>query len=145
MDSVQGPPSAGEVRRFGFSMLVGFAGMGALLWWAGRAPDHAWGWSGSARQACSVACWVAGVLFAAVCGASLLAGRRLHAAWMAVAGALGSVMTAVLLTLLYFLFLPFFAWIRLRDPLRARLRRDGSYWEDPSPHEATLERMRKPF
>lgn len=145
LESATEPPSAANVRQFGLAMLIGFGGLGALFWWTGRAPELGWGWSGSGRQSAACACWAAGAAFAAISWASVTAGRRLRAVWMAVSTVLGGFMTAVLLTLLYFLFLPFFAWIRWRDPLRTRLHRDGSYWENPSTHEPTLERMRKPF
>jgi len=58
---------------------------------------------------------------------------------------LGMAMTTVLLSVLFVILLPFFSLIRLADPLRLKPKSSGSYWEDPTPHDATLERTRRPF
>jgi hypothetical protein len=58
---------------------------------------------------------------------------------------LGTAMSIVMLTLMFFLVLPVFALIRLKDPLRMKLHREASYWEEPKPQEASIERMMRPF
>ena len=88
---------------------------------------------------------LAGVVIAAVSLASHAAGLRVYMGWMTMAQAMGSVMNVVLLTLLFIFFLPVFSLIRLKDPLRFRRNATGSYWEPARPHEATLERMARPF
>jgi len=80
-----------------------------------------------------------------VCAAPSRLGRPLYVAWMTGAMAIGAVMSTVLLTVLYFVLLPVFSLIRFKDPLRLKLKAEGSYWEDPSPHEATLDRTSRQF
>jgi hypothetical protein len=64
---------------------------------------------------------------------------------MTLASYLGMVMTTLLLSVLFFVLLPIFSLIRLKDPLRLKLRSAGTYWERPDPHEPTINRMRRPF
>jgi len=137
-------PSPPDLRRFGLTMLGGFAAIGALLWWLGRAPGS-WGFSGSGRHVAAIALWGLGVAFCgAGCGPRALA-RPFYVGWMTFASALGWLMTNVILSLLYFLFLPVFSLIRLRDPLRFRLTPGASYWEPHRAPEPTLERMSRMF
>ncbi len=143
-------PCAQEVRKFGLVNLVGLLVIGGLLWlaeWhrlrAGQALMH---WSGSALQWGAVILAGLGVLIGPVCLASRAAGRRIYVVWMTAAVGIGVVVTFVLLTILYFVLLPFFLFIRLKDPLRlARSRSADSFWEDHPHHPATLERMLRPF
>jgi len=126
-------PSPGEVRKFGLTILLGLAAIGALLWW--------WrGW-----MSVAVGLWVVAVVAAVVSFSSHGAGTKLYVAWMLVGAGIGRVMLPVILTIAFLIFLPVFSLIRLSDPLRMKLRPAGSYWEPHKPHEPTLERMRRPF
>lgn len=141
MMSVKRNPSAGDLRRFGLAMLLGFGVLGVLLWW--RAG---WVWTGGGRQWTASTLWCVGGLLALVS----LGPRRLsvpvYVGWMTGAFWIGRVVTPVMLTVLFVLVLPVFALIRLSDPLRLRLRpKGGSYWEDHRPQEHTLARMARPF
>ncbi len=71
--------------------------------------------------------------------------KKLYAGWMRFAVFLGTVMTTLLCTILFFIVLPPFSLIRLKDPLRLRLDDTDSYWEDYEPAEPTIERFQHPF
>ena len=67
-----------------------------------------------------------------------------YEAWMMFAKALNLVVMTVIFSLLFLVLLPF-NLIRLRDPLRFRLRDRDTYWEDHQPYQATIERMTRAF
>ncbi|GMV98237.1 MAG: hypothetical protein HRF43_06015 [Phycisphaerae bacterium] len=138
-------PTPGEVHRTGWVLLAGFGVIGLILWRAGGLPETGWGWAGTVRQVLALACWGLGLAGGGTCLAAPRAGRRVFVAWMTLAAGMGWVMTHLLLTLLFFLFLPFFLFIRAKDPLRRRPERRESYWEPHRPHEPTLDRMARPF
>lgn len=144
-------PSRSDIRTFGLVMLLGFGVIGAALWYLGLLPEHGWwpetgwGWNGSARHVLAGVLWVLGALFTIVCQLSQPGGRRLYVVWMTGAMTLGIGVTTVLLSVLFVILLPLFSLIRLADPLRLRMKSSGSYWEEPTPHEATLERTRRQF
>lgn len=137
-------PSPREIRILSLVLLVGFGMVGLLLWRAGRSPTTGWSWAGTGHQVTALALWAAGLMLATTCLASQHAGRRIYGTWMTVGAAMGVVMTTLLLTGLFFLFLPFFEFIRLSDPLRRR-RGAASYWEPHRANEPTLERLARPF
>ncbi len=137
-------PAKREIRSLGLLLLGASGVLGCLLWHAGRAPGAGWAWAGTGRQAAALVMWAAGFCSATLCLACLGWGRRIYVGWMIFGACLGVVVTAVLLTVLFFLFLPFFGLIRLSDPLRRRMGAN-SYWEPHRPHEATLERMARMF
>ncbi len=151
MQSVNKNPSRSDVRTFGLVMLLGFGVIGAALWYLALLPEHrwwpeaGWGWNGSGRHVTAIVLWGLGALFTIVCQLSQTGGRVAYIVWMTGAMYLGTVMTTVLLSVLFVILLPVFSLIRLADPLRLKMKSTGSYWEDPSPHEATLERTRRPF
>jgi hypothetical protein len=125
-------PSRSELYRFGATMLIGLGVIGALLWWRG--------WPGAA-----VVLWVVGVVLGILSVGPVGLGTKVYVGWMLVAAGIGRVVMPVFLTLVFVLLLPVFSLIRFADPLRLRLKSEGSYWEPHKPHEATLERMRRPF
>ena len=73
--------------------------------------------------------------------------RPVYKPWMAMGMFLGGIMTVVLMTVLYFVVVPVFSLIRLKDPLRMRRTRspDESFWEPHRNSEPTVERFSKPF
>jgi len=142
-------PSRSEVLKFGRAMVIGFGVLGLaawlLAWW--RSDGQALlAWHGTGGQKLAVVLWALGVVLCAVAYASPNVGRRVYVAWMSVAVPIGIAMSMVLLSVLFFLLLPVFSIIvRIGDPLRRRLRAEGSYWEEYRPYPPTLERMRRPF
>jgi len=114
---------------------------GGLLWYL--RPDA----SGIARLTTSV---MAGVLWALACSfvlsalvAPAIAGR-LHAVWTRVARAIGIAITFVMFTVLFVVVLPFFLFVRLKDPLRKRLGA-ASYWERRKQDDDSLDRALRPY
>ena len=78
--------------------------------------------------------------------ASPTATKPVYVIWMSVTVPIGIVMTTIMLSILFSVLLPVFALaIRLGDPLGKKLKASGSYWEDHKLHEATIERMERPF
>jgi hypothetical protein len=149
MFQVKKNPSAQDVRRFGWAMLLGFGVLGVIAWlvaWRVGSTAGLLSWSGERGQVSSIVLWGLGV---ALWGVSLLTpvlGRAVYVVWMSAASIVGVLMTTVLLTLLFLFFLPLFSLVvRYGDPLRKKLKAEGSYWEDYRPHESTLERMRRLF
>ena len=145
LNTVNRNPSREELRRFGLVILVGLGVMGAVLWWLGTRDAAGLGWSGSKGQWVGVVFWAIGVAVPSVTLVSQGAGRAVYVVWMTVALWMGMVMIPLLLSVLFLVLLLPFTLIRFWDPLRLKLRREGSYWEKHSPHEASIERMHRPF
>lgn len=70
--------------------------------------------------------------------------KSIWAAWKRFAYILGKIQTTILLTLIYFLIIPFFSLVRLKDPLSKRLG-GSSYWQAFKKHPTTLEQFQKMF
>ena len=142
-------PTTGDLHKFGWSMMIGFGVLGALLWlapWWKGGESASLSWSGAAPQIAAVCLWGLGVLLGALSRTTSGIARPVYVAWMSAVTPLGIVVSTIMLTVLFVLLLPVFALVvRLGDPLRRKLRRGGTYWEDYRPHEATLERTARPF
>ena len=145
MHAVNHDPSSTELHTFGGAMLLGFGIIGAVLWYVGPEPNG-WPWTGIVQQKVAAAALILGLaLFLTSFGPRPVA-RGVYVVWMTGAMYLGVVMTFVLLSVLFFVLLPVFSLIRLKDPLRMKLLRSGtSYWEKHEHHESTLERTIHPF
>ncbi len=148
MFTVNKSPSAGDLRKFGWAMLIGFGVIGAVLWtaaWRKHGGPGLLGWSGVGAQVVALCLWTAG---AGLCALSLLwprSARPVYVAWMRATVPIGMVMSTVLLTLVFVLVLPLFALIvRMGDPLRKKLG-GTTYWEGYKPYPHTLDRMRRLF
>lgn len=130
-------------------MLAGFGVIAAVLWlapWVGEWNTAALAWSGSGAQITAVGLATLGAIFFALSRGAPAIAKPVYVAWMSIALLIGLVMSTILLTVLFLVLLPVFSIVvRAADPLRRRLKIDGSYWEDYKPHESTLERMRRPF
>ena len=142
-------PTVREVRAFGWAMLGGFLLLGAILWiagwWKAAPPRGFFEWIGSTGHWVILFMWVLGPVLLALSHAPYAVGRGTYVTWMSLAVPIGILMSNVMLTLLYFVLLPVFSLIRFGDPLRKRLSKDGTYWEDHKEHEPTLDRMMRPF
>lgn len=149
MFTVNKNPNANDLRKFGWAMLLGFGVLGILLWILPtiRGTESATlSWTASREQIVALCCWGAGILLWAISMASQAAAKPVYVAWMSVMVPIGLVMSTIMLTLVFIILLPIFSLIvRLGDPLRKRLRREGSYWEDYKPYEPTMDRMARPF
>ena len=142
-------PDRNELLKFGWSMLAGFGVIGMVLWvslwWKGQS-DSPVSWSGGGAQVTAVCLWALGVLLWALSMLTRSPARVVYVAWMSAAMTIGRVMSTVLLTVLFIALLPIFSLVvRIGDPLRRRSSSKDTYWEDYKPHEATMERMRRPF
>lgn len=126
-------PSPSELRKFGLAMLLGFGVIGGLLWWR------------TGTVGVAIALWCIAGLLCAISWLTPQLGRKVYVGWMVGGAAIGKIMLPVFLTLAFFILLPPFSLIRLADPLRLKLKKDGTYWERHKPHEATIERMMRPF
>jgi hypothetical protein len=145
MQLVNRNPSVREVRNFGLVMLCGFAVLAGLFWWFGKTEGGGWGWSGSGLHWGSVVLAASGLAILLITLVSAAAGRVVYVVWMTAATYVGAVMTFVMLSVLFVVLLPVFSLIRFKDPLRMKLSKDGSYWEEHQHHESTLERTIRPF
>ena len=145
MQAVNRNPSSTELHRFGGAMVLGFGIIGAVLWYVGPDPNG-WSWTGIVGQKVAVAAWVLGVALLLISFGPQSLARPVYVTWMSVASCIGTVVTFVLLSVLFLVLLPFFSLIRLKDPLRMNLLGSGeSYWEDHRHHESTLERTIRQF
>jgi len=151
VQAVNRNPTRSQIHVFGLVVLGGMVVVGALLWYRGLLapgrwwPDAGWGWNGSTSHMIAIVLWALGIWISVSCLVSYALARLLYIVWMTGAMYLGIVMTTLMLSVLFFVLLPVFSLIRFKDPLRLKLKSSDSYWEDPTPHEATIDRMRKPF
>ena len=148
MFTINTSPSVGDLRKFGWAMLIGFSVIGGVLWataWRKYGGHGLLGWSGVGAQVVALCLWGLG---AGLCTLSLYSpasAKPVYVTWMRATVPIGTVMSTILLTLVFVLVLPVFALIvRMGDPLRKKLG-GSTYWEDYKPHEPTLERMRRLF
>ncbi len=64
--------------------------------------------------------------------------------WKRFAFKLARFQTNVMMTVIYFLFVPIFSLIRFTDPLKLRLKKNAStYWEPKKEIDTSLERMKQ--
>ena len=136
-------PSPSELRKFGLTILGGLAVIGGLLWYWGGPEGEQTGLPD--MRIAAIVLWAVGAVVCAVSLAALSLGRYVYVGWMTAAMAIGMVVTPVLFSVLFITILPIFSLIRLKDPLRLRMGKGETYWQDASPHEATLERVARPF
>ena len=149
MFTVNKNPTPNDLRKFGWAMLIGFGGIGALTWllpWIRGLEGAALGWWGGGGQIASLCFWAVGVSMWAV-GLTLPgAAKPMYVVWMSLTVPIGLVMSTILFTILFILLLPLFSIVvRFGDPLRKKRHTRKSYWEDYKPYEPTMERMARPF
>jgi hypothetical protein len=142
-------PTTKDLRNFAIAMLIGFGVLGGVLWlvpwWKSGLPVHL-RWTGAGAQVSAICLWTLGVVLFALGLAPRPVARTVYVFWMSMAMAIGTVVTTILLTAMFIAFLPWFAIIvRFGDPLRRKLHKGETYWEDYKPYPATIERMQRPF
>jgi hypothetical protein len=117
---VKWSPDTAELRRFALSMVIGFGVLGgiAVLRHRGIVP-------------LATGLWIAGLVLAVAALVPGL-GRCVYLGVYVVSGAIGFLVSNVLLTLVYYLlFTPIGLVLRLvgKDPLRLRARAANSHWQ----------------
>jgi len=129
-------------------MLAGF-GLFAIVIWTLSTLRHDRSlltWVGDSNQWTAVGLALLGVLLLTVSRMPAAIARPVYVVWMSAATAIGIVVSTILLTVLFLFVLPPFALIvRWKDPVRKKLRPQGTYWESYPPYEPTLDRLRRPF
>lgn len=145
MITVNQNPSAAELRKFGWAMLLGFGVIGAVLWYFGPQPN-ALGYVAVRQQKIALGLWIVGVVLLIISYGPAAISRPIYVTWMTVGMYLGTVMTFVLLSVLFVVLLPWFSLIRLSDPLGMKLKPKGeSYWRDHVDQQPELDRVARPF
>lgn len=144
-------PDREVIRKFGKAMMIGFAVLAVLVWlisyWRAPEPRGLFAWVGNRAQiAAAVFAALGPALFLMCYAAPLSVSRPVYVVWMSIGMFIGVyIATPVLFTLLFIIVLPVFSLIRFSDPLGKKLKKEGSYWEDYRHHEATVDRMLRPF
>lgn len=126
--SINWNPNSRDLRKFGVSMIVGFAIIGTIFLVVLERPMAA------------TVCYV----FGAVAGVLGLTGTKIalpvYWAWMAIAFVMGNLVSRVLLTLFYYLLITPMGLARRfmgQDPLQLHRRAVTTYWRDlPPPPDA---------
>ena len=131
-------------------MLIGFGAIGAVLrflaWRRTDATGSLATWRNDGSQIAAVGLWIIGAALFTLSMASPRLTKLVYVGWMSATVPIGVVMSTILLTMLFVFILPIFSLIvRMGDPLRRKLKTNGSYWEAYKRHEPTIERMRRPF
>ena len=114
-------PNTRELRKFGVTMIVGFAIIGAVVQWAFDQPTAAY------------VCYAIGIALGVLGLSGTVLGLYAYRVWMAMAFVMGNIVSRVLLALVYYgLFTPMALWRRLvrNDPLRLNRSATDSYWTD---------------
>jgi Saxitoxin biosynthesis operon protein SxtJ len=119
-------PDAKELRKFGITVLIGFAIIGLVVFFTAKTPASA--------------CWLWGI--GAVFGLSGLTGTVIalpfYFIWMGIAFVIGNIMSRVIMFLIYFgVVTPLGFIMRLtgRDRLRLKKSKGASYWVDAPSHD----------
>ncbi len=113
-------PDAGGLRKFGFTMIVGFALIGGAFFYFGKITP-------------AYVCWG----FGGVAGLLGLTGTKvalpIYWLWMGVAFVMGNIMSRIILGAIYFgMFMPMGLFMRLigRDKLQLKGSSVDTYWSD---------------
>lgn len=143
-------PDRVDLRSFGWAMIGGFAVLGLVLWllawWrTAEAGVPVYAWTGQTIQVVILCLWGLGALLWASSLAPYPVARAVYVGWMMMVVPIGIMMSTIVMTLVFAIVLPVFSLIRFSDPLRKKLHKEGTYWEDAKPYEPTIERMMRPF
>ncbi len=118
-------PDKKELRKFGITVLIGFAIIGLVFFFTGKTPTPAY-WL-----------WGIGALFGLAGVTGTVVALPFYYAWMAVAFVMGNIMSRVIMFIIFFgVVTPLGIIMRLtgRDRLLLKKSADAkSYWLDVSP------------
>lgn len=149
MFTVNKNPSRDDLRKFGVAMIIGFSFIGAILFfspWIKSRDTSTLQWAGTGLQIAAVCLPALGLALCLLSYAAPVAAKPVYVVWMSATVPIGIVMTTLMLSIMFFVLLPPFSLIiRLGDPLGKKLKAAGTYWEDHKHHEATIDRMERPF
>ena len=112
MFTVNKNPTADDLRRFGWAMLIGFGVIGVILWiaqWYGARDSGLLHWVGNGQQIAASCLWVVGIALCVVSLLSPAAARPVYVGWMSIAVPIGIAVSTILLSVLFFLLLPLFS------------------------------------
>ena len=113
-------PTPKDMRQFGWTLLIGFGVIGALVFWKVSAGAALWVW-GTATTIAILALTVPNLA------------RPFYLVWMGLAWVMGSVMSRVILTIIFYLVITpaalVFKMLR-RDALRVKKTQQTSYWNN---------------
>jgi hypothetical protein len=128
-------PTSSELRKFGWTMLTGFAVIGMVLQFGFGVPTAAY------------VAYGLGVVLGLLGLSGTIAGRWGYRAWMSIAFVMGNIVSRVLLALIYFgLFTPL-GWCRRmlgNDELQLKKPSRDSYWSDV-PKATRLDNAQRQF
>jgi len=113
-------PTVREIRQFGLVLWVGFTLIGAGIFWKGHLTPAQWIWA--VTTGIAVLSWIAPT-----------AARPFYWAWMGIGLIIGSVMSRVVMALVFFgILTPVAIYFRLikRDALGLRRTDRPTYWND---------------
>ena len=105
MFTINRNPSVADLRKFGWAMLGGFGGLGALLWlihWWRVSEGGLLHWSGHGVQVAVLCLWALGFVLWGVSFLLPALAKWVYVFWMTVTVPVGIVVSTVLLTLLFF-------------------------------------------
>ncbi len=149
MFTVNKNPSPKDLKKFGTAMIVGFGTLAIILWllpWFRSGEPNTLQWSGTSSQWIAIVFVCLGMFLAILGHGAPGIAKPIYVTWMTIATPIGSFMSTLALSILYFVLLPVFAIVvRRSDPLRTKNKGKSTYWEDYKAYEPTLERMRRPF
>jgi hypothetical protein len=64
--------------------------------------------------------------------------------WKRFANTMGRIQTFILMTIIYFLIVPFFSLVRFSDPLKLKFKKkSASYWETKKEIDTSLGKMKQ--
>jgi len=123
-------PSASELRKFGLVLLIGFGLIGAFFHF-GILPMS------TPRKSIGLWCWLFGGAAGSLGLSGTILARPIYWLWMAIALVIGSIVSRIIVALIYFLvFTPMriLAQLIQRDKLmlKTKSKKSTSYWVDLS-------------
>ena len=137
LEFVNRNPDERELRKFGWSLLIGSVLVGAVFWYRGSASrglELHLGWTGGPQQWIACFFWGLGFITCLLSRVHPPASRPVYLVWMTVMGAIGTVVTRILLAaVFYFMITPIGLWRRRgrRDPIDQDWEDDReSFWHD---------------
>ena len=138
-----------DLKKFGVAMFIGFFFIGAILFflpWIKTRDVMALSYTGTSSQIMAFCFQGLGLLLWMISVTAPGVAKPIYVVWMSITVPIGIVMSTIMLSVLFFLLLPVFSIIvRMGDPIRKKLHSGETYWENYKPHEATIERMQRPF